>query len=383
MDGDTLNVTLTAGESYTLPVATAARLGGIKVGNGMSIDSAGKLDVTLTGGNGNPFSETVTMKGGIYIADSLNNDLGDYGTLKATYDTINVNNSTITGNHSITGEAIFKGRAEFDFTTVLKGFTTFESKPTFETGLKIENEQSTNLGTRSTVQALEAQLLLRNSSVVADHVSVGSVYGFPYHFLDKAVFDGKPTLYAGFEVADSMTCDFGEHDSIKASNDTINVTNSTILGAHTVSGNVTFTGNVSGISLSGGNPFSEKVTMNGGFQVADSMNNDLGSYGTISATYDSINVSNSTIRANNASLRGDNADIILSRSDVMIDNRTESGHHFYCWNTNIQLGDSTLNVNENTITATAASIGGTPIFTENLILSTVPVTQDGGIWYVV
>ena len=54
------------------------------------------------------------------------------------------------------------------------------------------------------------------------------------HYTGKHVFDYKVSLKSGFHVADSMKNDFGLHDSIKATNDTINLTNSTIVGNHTV-----------------------------------------------------------------------------------------------------------------------------------------------------
>lgn len=60
------------GDDYTLQPATATTLGGIIVGDGMSIDSSGKLDVTISAGNYYTLpTASVDTLGGVKIGDGL------------------------------------------------------------------------------------------------------------------------------------------------------------------------------------------------------------------------------------------------------------------------------------------------------------------------
>ncbi len=537
-------VTAIIQKNFTLPVATTDSLGGIIVGNGLSIDGAGKLDVTLSGGggSGNPFSEKVTMNGGFEVADSVSSDLGDYGLLKAANKTIQITDSTIKANTS-TGNYYFASRP------------VFEGKVTFNDGLTVADSVLGNdLGEHGSIKATNDTINVSNSTITATAASIGAAKSYlslnqatvaigsasiggsnwtiggsihidgttdfegndvtlkdsninmnnatltggnaNYHFDGKPHFDSKPTLAAGIYIADSLNNDLGDYGSIKATNDTLNVTNSTIIGAHTVTGDVTFTGNVSGlpvastdslgivkagnglsidgagkldVTLTGGggngNPFSEKVTMNGGFEVAASLKNDLGRYGSIKAMNDTINVMYSTIDAKNSSiyaggstiitasssingaystvqanssqlvvtastlygsntknslqgatvyapnsyvtlsgasitatdasinaqssditltfadLTGDQVDFNFTNTNFEIDNPIYSTKKVSVKRANVYFGSCAISLSTCDIDATASSITGTPFFTENLCLSTVPCTLDGGIWY--
>lgn len=48
---DILAAIQSGGGSYTLPVASASTLGGVKVGNGLAIDANGVLSLNVTNGN--------------------------------------------------------------------------------------------------------------------------------------------------------------------------------------------------------------------------------------------------------------------------------------------------------------------------------------------
>ena len=104
MDGDTLNVTLEAAstsanglmsaadktklnglENYSLTPASSESLGGIKIGDGLSIDAGGKLNVTLSGGS---TSSTLKLNTVEYIKGTdivMNSSIGIlYGVTKDT-----------------------------------------------------------------------------------------------------------------------------------------------------------------------------------------------------------------------------------------------------------------------------------------------------------
>lgn len=68
MSGETLNCTVT---NYSLPTATSSRLGGIKAGSGVSVDSSGKLDVTLSGGSNYVLpAASSSQLGGVKVAQN-------------------------------------------------------------------------------------------------------------------------------------------------------------------------------------------------------------------------------------------------------------------------------------------------------------------------
>lgn len=106
MNGDTLNVTLTAGESYTLPTASSTVKGGVKVGTGLAMNGDSinasiaaatttasglmsaadktKLNGIATGANNFTYTlptASTSTKGGVIIGDGLEMD-GD--TLNCT-----------------------------------------------------------------------------------------------------------------------------------------------------------------------------------------------------------------------------------------------------------------------------------------------------------
>ena len=124
-----LETITSGGNSYTLTPASADSLGGIKVGNGLSITADGKLNVTLQAGSSSSsispnFAEKVTLQSGFTVDPFINSTFGDhdsinfgnYSTIRAAYDyvqlmrsTVNANNATVTGNPTFTGTPKFNG----------------------------------------------------------------------------------------------------------------------------------------------------------------------------------------------------------------------------------------------------------------------------------
>ena len=78
MDGDTLNVTLTAGSDYTLPTASTTTKGGVKIGNGVSLNGdslnvklATASGLTISSGSVSLKTASTTQKGGIKVGTGL------------------------------------------------------------------------------------------------------------------------------------------------------------------------------------------------------------------------------------------------------------------------------------------------------------------------
>ncbi len=73
------------GTSYTLPIASASTLGGVKIGNGLAIDASGVLTANTGGTGGTPYVlpvATTSTLGGVVIGSGLAIDTN--GVLSAT-----------------------------------------------------------------------------------------------------------------------------------------------------------------------------------------------------------------------------------------------------------------------------------------------------------
>lgn len=71
------------GETYVLPPATASSLGGIIVGNGLSVSSSGKLDATVT-----PYvlpAATTSTLGGVKVGTGLAVDASGVVSVNTTW----------------------------------------------------------------------------------------------------------------------------------------------------------------------------------------------------------------------------------------------------------------------------------------------------------
>ncbi len=75
----------TGGTTYTLPIASASTLGGVKVGSGLAIDASGVLTANTGGTGGTPYTlppATTTSLGGVQVGAGLSVDAN--GVLSAT-----------------------------------------------------------------------------------------------------------------------------------------------------------------------------------------------------------------------------------------------------------------------------------------------------------
>ena len=61
---NSLSIAIGGLSNYTLPAATATKLGGIKIGEGLEMDADDVLNVTVTGGVGDVFTGATSIKGG-------------------------------------------------------------------------------------------------------------------------------------------------------------------------------------------------------------------------------------------------------------------------------------------------------------------------------
>ena len=333
MDGDTLNVTLTAGESYTLPVATAARLGGIKVGNGMSIDSGGKLDVTLSAEKYTLPAATANSLGGIKVGNGMSIDSA--GKLDVTLTagesyTLPVATADSLGGIKVGNGMSIDSGGKLDVTLTSEGngyfknftgddFTAYDSK-----GIIDElrwKEESFDLGVDEYFESKWGR-----APAVGD---IALLYA-----------PGNETIYI-----------------LRTSDKWVNLGT---WGWQSINPLLTTKDRAKLDSITGGNPFSEKVTMNGGFQVADSKKVDFGNHVSIDADNASIDVRHASIDAgwacidaNNASVAGVvefNGDVFFNY-DVAID-----GNFTVTPGAMIAINNNTIRANNSSVAATAASL---------------------------
>lgn len=245
MSGDTLNVA----------VASADSLGGVKIGTGLSMsdDTLNRSDyfedeVSLHGGvrvwdnlhlsNGasisgvtnyfkftnstidtesklhyygdHYFRDHVTLKSGFFTADSMKSDFGDYGSIKATHDTINVSYSTITGNATVTGMR--------DFTSKV----TLQGEVTFNDDIKVADSLDVDLGSSSKILAKKNTIDLTGSEITGNHSVNGNTYfEEKQHFLKPIVAHDGVSLIGELKSADSLSHDFGSRTQIIATRDTL------------------------------------------------------------------------------------------------------------------------------------------------------------------
>ena len=89
------------GGSYTLPVATETKLGGVKIGTGITIDAAGRISVT--GGTSELQPATSEVLGGVKIGSGVNVDTA--GTISVNSYTLPAASSEVLGGVKI-GEGI-------------------------------------------------------------------------------------------------------------------------------------------------------------------------------------------------------------------------------------------------------------------------------------
>lgn len=187
------------------------------------------------------FDDKITLKSGLYTADSMRTDFGDYGSIKATNDTINVSQSTITGNVTLTGNNKFAGHV------------TLQSSTEFQDDITVADSLDVDLGSHGKIFAQNSNIEVLGSTIHGNHSVNGVVYyERNQHFLDDIVVHDAIKLYGSLSAADSLKHDFGSYTSIRAQNDTLDFRNSYIrfdgatISADSLSGGV---GSSSGVIL--------------------------------------------------------------------------------------------------------------------------------------
>ena len=163
------------------------------------------------------FDDKITLKSGLYTADSMRTDFGDYGSIKATNDTINVSQSTITGNVTFTGNDKFSGHV------------TLQSSTEFQDDITVADSLDVDLGSGGKIFARRDTIEVAGSTIHGDHRVNGNIYyEQKQHFLDDIVAHGGVSLVGALSGADSLSHNFGSYTSIKAQNDTLDFRNSYI-----------------------------------------------------------------------------------------------------------------------------------------------------------
>ena len=208
------------------------------------------------------------------------------------------------------------------------------------------------------------------------------------YYTGRHIFEDKLSLKSGLYVADSMKSDFGDYGSIKATNDTIRIAQSTITGDATFTGNDKFSGH---ITLQSSTEFQDDIT------VADSLDVDLGSHGEILARHDTINVTDSVIKGYH-SVQGNVyyedrqhfLDDIVAHDGVSLIGALSGANslsHDFGRNCKIAAQYDTLDFRNSYVrfdgaTISANSISGGVGSSSGVILDTVPSTVEGAMWYV-
>lgn len=194
-----------------------------------TINAANNLHHT----GGHVFNDKITLKSGLHTADSMRSDFGDYGSIKATNDTINVSHSTITGN------ATFNDKINFSGQVTLQGATEFQDD------IKVADSIDVDFGSSGKIFAKRNVIEVAGSTIQGNHNVNGNIYfEDKQHFLDDIVAHDGVSLLGELSGADSLKHDFGSYTSIKARNDTLDFRNSYIrfdgatISADSISGGV-------------------------------------------------------------------------------------------------------------------------------------------------
>ena len=149
---------------------------------------------------------------------------------------------------------------------------------------------------------MSAQDVLRENfkqfRIEHDKSILESIEGATYSLQANPTFEDKVKLKKGFTASESITCTFSNYDTVEfganglvtidAKHDYINIGYSTVRieNAH-------FTGNPT---------FDNKITLDGGFKTAASVNAEFGNYVTLTADNDYLKFNNSTINGSRAEI---------------------------------------------------------------------------------
>lgn len=160
--------------TYTLPVASQSTLGGIKVGNNLAIDVTGVLNNTYT--YTLPIASASTL-GGIKIGSNVNIDSNGVISVAAPYSLPTASQSTLGGikvgtNLSIVDGVLSSNNESITFTTTGDISGTTIGSTTLTPNLTVAKINGTTLGTLTS--ATNGQVLTWNGSswIPADTVSV-------------------------------------------------------------------------------------------------------------------------------------------------------------------------------------------------------------------
>lgn len=315
------------GISYTLPTASQTVKGGVMVGKALKmtnesigVDALEADDVYITTsdldsimnqftvGSAAPagyFKNEITVTGGFNVPDSVSSSFGNYDTI--TF-----------------GNNIFIEAGNVTVTNGTSQYVTFAKNVKFNSGIKVGDSMSVDIGAHGSLVSDYADVDLRHSYI---KVGLATVSGDPV-FLNKISFN------AGFNTANTVSSSFGTHSTVTATNSNIDLSSSDI--------------HVANATVSG------KPTFNTGYNVADSMKTSFGKYDTIDVdNYSKLNLQN------NSSLVADNSFVNLTNSELKFNSATVSGNPVFTGTPTFLNGANGLSTTSQTTSGGASSFSST------------------------
>lgn len=311
----------------SLPTASQTVKGGVMVGKALKmtnesigVDALEADDVYITTsdldsimnqftvGSAAPagyFDNEITVTGGFNVPASVSSSFGNYDTI--TF-----------------GNNIFIEAGNVTVTNGTSQYVTFAKNVKFNSGIKVGDSMSVDIGAHGSLVSDYADVDLRHSYI---KVGLATVSGDPV-FLNKISFN------AGFNTANTVSSSFGTHSTVTATHSYIDLSSSDI--------------HVANATVSG------KPTFNTGFNIADSMKISFGKYDTIDVdNYGKLNLQN------NSSLIADNSFVNLTNSELKFNSATISGSPVFTGTPTFLNGANGLSTTSQTTSGGASSFSST------------------------